>query len=252
MAGAASAWRLRVHDELASTQDGVLAAAAAGEPEGLAILARRQSAGRGTQGRSWRSPVGNLYLSFLLRPEGLAREMPQWSLLMAVALAEALAPHSPGPGRLRLKWPNDVLLDGAKCAGILTQAAPGERGGIGWMACGIGVNLAEAPVLPDRPTASLRQAGVTPPEPVAFAWSLLASVDRWRGIHAREGFVPVRTAWMAHGPALGTALRLSRPEGVFEGRYQGLSEEGRLLLDTPSGRLALASGEVLAVPAMGA
>ncbi|MFC4166548.1 biotin--[acetyl-CoA-carboxylase] ligase [Teichococcus aestuarii] len=252
MTGAARAWRLRVHDELASTQDGVLAAAQAGEPEGLAILARRQSAGRGTQGRSWRSPEGNLYLSFLLRPEGSARELPQWSLLMAVALAEALAPLLPDPDRLRLKWPNDVLLDGAKCAGILTQAAPGEGGGIAWLVFGIGVNLAEAPLLPDRPTASLRQAGVTPPEPVAFAWSLLSSVDRWRGTQAMEGFAPVREAWTARGPALGATLRLSRPEGGFEGRYRGLSDDGRLLLDTASGRRALASGEVLAAPAMGA
>lgn len=248
MTGAAPAWRLRVHDELASTQDGVLAAALEGEPEGLAILARRQVAGRGTQGRHWRSPPGNLYLSFLLRPEGPARELPQWSLLMAVALADALAPLLPDPFRLRLKWPNDLLLDGAKCAGILTQGTPGEDGRIGWLACGIGVNLAEAPVLPDRPTASLRQAGLVPPEPVAFAWSLLAALDRWRELQGRQGFAPVRLAWMALGPAQGSRLRLNRPEGILEGTYEGLSPEGRLLLRTGTSLQAISSGEIVPVP----
>lgn len=251
MTGAALAWRLRVHDELASTQDGVLAAAQQGEPEGLAILARRQAAGRGTQGRIWRSPPGNLYLSVLLRPDGPARELPQWSLLMAVALAEALAPLLSGTEHLSLKWPNDVLLDGAKCAGILTQGAAGEGGRIGWLVAGIGVNLAEAPVLPDRPTASLRQAGIAPPEPVAFAWSLLAALDRWRGRQAQEGFAPIRTAWMERGPVPGVVLRLNRPEGCLEGAYRGLSEDGRLLLQTASGVQALASGEIAPLPVAG-
>lgn len=252
MTGAARAWRLRIHDELASTQDAVLAAAQEGEPEGLAVLARRQSAGRGTQGRAWRSPAGNLYLSVLLRPHGPARELPQWSLLMAVALAEALAPLLPDPARLSLKWPNDVLLDGAKCAGILTQGAPGETGRIAWVVAGIGVNLAEAPHLPDRPTASLRQAGLAPPEPVAFAWTLLAALDRWCEIRAAAGFAPVRAAWMARGPAHGTALRLLRPEGWREGMYQGLCEDGRLLLLGEAGLQPVASGEVMPLPTPGA
>ncbi|MCQ4160140.1 biotin--[acetyl-CoA-carboxylase] ligase [Roseomonas sp. GC11] len=237
-------WRLAVHDELPSTQDLILAAAAAGEPEGLAVLARRQSAGRGTQGRPWHSPTGNLFLSVLLRPQAPARSLPFWSLLSVVALADALAPFLPDPSRLSVKWPNDLLLGGAKCAGILTQGQPDMAGGIAWVIPGIGVNLAEAPALPDRPTASLAQEGITPPEPVVFAWALLESLAHWRNRLLTEGFPPLREAWMARGPRLDTPLSLRQPQGELSGLYRGLTEEGRLLLCNNSGLVAVASGEV--------
>lgn len=235
-------WRLAIHDELASTQDRVLAAAEAGEPEGLAVLARRQSAGRGTQGRPWLSPEGNLYLSLLLRPGGPARSLPQWSLLAGVALADALAPLLHRPGALRLKWPNDLLLDGAKCAGILSQGGVDAAGEIEWVVFGIGVNLAVAPALPDRPTTSLAaQAGTAPP-PEDVARRVLAAIGHWRG----QGLAAVRAAWVARGPALDTPLRLRHAGLPREGRFAGLDQDGRLLLATPAGLLPVAAGEVLA------
>jgi len=241
----AAAWRLTVHEELASTQDVVLAAAAAGEPEGLAVLARRQTAGRGTQGRSWHSTSGNLHLSFLWRPESLARELPQWALLVAVALAEAVADLLPAGTELALKWPNDVLLGGAKCAGILTQASLDERGGVAWLVSGIGVNLRQAPVLPDRPTASLAAAGIAPPEPVAFAQALLAALARWRQVRQQEGFAPVRQAWLRFGPTLGAPMVLSQSQGVVEGCFAGLAPDGRLLLRVRGECIAFAAGELV-------
>lgn len=239
-----ASWRLAVHEELASTQDIVLAAAAAGEPAGLAVLARRQSAGRGTQGRAWNSSEGNLHLSLLLRPEGPLRGVPHWSLLAAVALAETLAAHLPEPTALRLKWPNDLLLDGAKCAGILTQAAPDGAGGIGWVVVGMGVNLRHAPHLGDRATTSLAARGGAVPEPVPFSWELLGGLDLWRARYAAEGFAPVRRAWMARGPRPGSAVRLRQAGRLVEGRYAGLDGEGRLLLEREEGPLAVSSGEI--------
>ncbi|MDQ1078668.1 biotin--[acetyl-CoA-carboxylase] ligase [Pseudoroseomonas cervicalis] len=237
-------WRLSIHDELPSTQDLVLTAAQDGEAGGLAVLARRQSAGRGTQGRPWRSPQGNLFLSVLLRPAGPARDLPQWSLLAGLAVADTISAYLPDPAALRLKWPNDVLLDGAKAAGILTQGQPDAAGGIAWLVFGIGVNLAEAPVLPDRPTASLAQHAGQAPEPVAFAWALLARLDHWRARQEAEGFAPIRAAWVARGPALQAPLALQRPEGRMEGLYQGLTEDGRLLLCSKDGPIVVASGEI--------
>jgi BirA family biotin operon repressor/biotin-[acetyl-CoA-carboxylase] ligase len=237
----APGWRLAIHDELASTQDLVLAAAEAGEAGGLAVLARRQSAGRGTQGRSWSSPEGNLSLSILLRPDGPARELPQWGLLAGVALAETIAPLLPDPRLLRLKWPNDLLLGGAKCAGILSQGGLDGQGGIAWLACGVGVNLAVAPALPDRPTTSLAVATGTAPEPVGFARRLLAAVSYWQG----QGLPAVREAWMARGPALDTPLELRQGGRPRHGRFAGLDQDGRLLLATPEGLLPVAAGEVV-------
>jgi len=234
-------WRLAIHAELASTQDSVLAAAEAGEAEGLAVLARRQSAGRGTQGRPWASPAGNLFLSVLLRPGGPARLLPQWSLLAGVALAGTLAPLLPDPAALRLKWPNDVLLNGAKCAGILCQGGVDAAGHIEWLVFGIGANLAVAPELPDRPTTSIAAAAGHAPAPEQVARRLLEAISHWRA----QGLDAVRQAWAARGPALDTPLRLRHAGTPREGRFAGLDAEGRLLLATPAGLLPVASGEVL-------
>jgi BirA family biotin operon repressor/biotin-[acetyl-CoA-carboxylase] ligase len=244
VSGAGAPWRLSVHDELASTQDLVLAAAAAGEPEGLAILARRQVAGRGTQGRPWRSGAGNLALSLLWRPGGSAQALPRWSLLAAVALADAVAAELPPGTPLTLKWPNDLLLDGAKCAGILTDAASDGDGTLEWLVLGIGVNLAHAPELPGRRTASLAAFIAHPPEAALFAQALLRRLSAWRGRLEREGFACVREAWLARGPRVGTELSLFQSGTPWHGIFMGLAEDGRLLLRIGGRDRAFMSGEV--------
>ena len=185
-------WRLDVCEELGSTQDELIARAQSGEPEGLAILARRQTAGRGQFGRVWVAPRGNLNLSVLLRPGTALRDAPQWSLAVGVAAAEALAPFVPG---LRLKYPNDLMLDGRKLGGILVDsAADGAR--LAWLVIGIGINIAEAPVLAEQPTIALAERGVTI-EPEALARLILGRIEHWYGIVAGQGFAPVRAAWLA-------------------------------------------------------
>ena len=232
-------WRLEVHAALPSTADLLLRRAEAGEAEGLAIMAREQTAGRGRAGRAWASPPGNLYLSVLLRPEGPAREAPQWSLLAGLALAEAAAGSVADPGALRLKWPNDLLLHGVKCAGILAESALTPAGGIAWLTLGIGVNLAAAPALPDRPTAVLDGAG--PPE--VLAARLLTRLGHWRVVQAAEGFAPMRAAWRRFGPAEGEWITLRAIPGG--GRFAGLAEDGSLLLDIEGTRRAIPAGEIL-------
>ena len=235
-------WRLAIHDELASTQDIVLAAAQQGEPEGLAVLARRQSAARGTQGRAWTSPAGNLFISMLLRPTGPARDLPQYGLLAGVALADAAAGILPPGTQLQLKWPNDLLLDGAKCSGILSQGAISPDGGIDWVIFGIGVNLAVAPELVDRRAASFAQAGIAPPDPVEFAHRLLARVAHWR----QAGLAAVRQAWVARGPALAAPMVLRQGDVFRDGHFGGLDDDGRLLFATPQGVEVVSAGEWLA------
>ncbi len=233
-------WRLQHFGHLPSTQSLAITLAEAGEPEGLAIRADRQSAGIGTQGRAWYSPPGNLALSVLLRPTAPLSEAPQWSLLAGVALAEtvaAVAPLAP-----RLKWPNDLLLGGAKLAGILTQAATqasGGQGRLGWLVIGFGVNLAYAPDVPGRATACL---GGAAPSAADFAAALLTRLDHWRRIRLLEGFAPIRAAWLTHGPKLGSALSLSRP--AIAGRFEGLADDGALLLGTAGRVHAVRAGEI--------
>ncbi len=233
-------WRLAVHPVLPSTADLVSQAAAAGEAEGLAVLALRQTAGRGRAGREWASPPGNLYLSVLLRPATPAREAAQWSLLAGVALAEAAGVLLAEPARLMLKWPNDLLLDGAKCAGILAESTLAPDGTLEWLALGIGVNLATAPALPGRATAHF--AAAEPPE--VFAQRLLVRLAHWRDSALTRGFAPVRAAWHAMAAPLGSPLRVRQGSGFVEGLYAGLAEDGSLLLHTENTTRRIIAGEV--------
>ena len=226
-------FRLTIHESLPGSSALLTELAARGEPEGLAILARRQTAGRGTQGRVWESPAGNLHLSVLLRPTGPLREAPQWALLAAVALHQAAGPPS------RLKWPNDLMLGGAKAAGILTETAATAEGSIDWLVCGFGVNLAFAPEVPGRATAAL---GAEPPED--FAARLLDALVHWRRIRLLEGFAPIRAAWMAAGPEPDAHLSIRQGSRRIAGRYAGLAEDGGLLLATGGRVHAVHVGEI--------
>lgn len=232
-------WRLLVHDQLPSTADLIRRSAEDGEAERLAVLARRQTAGRGTHGRAWESPAGNLYLSVLLRPAAQAREVPQWALLAAVALHDALAPWA-GPG-LTLKWPNDLLLDGAKCAGILAEASLNAVGGLDWLAFGFGVNLASAPTVPGRRTASLPAPA---PAPETAAAAVLASLDHWRAVRETEGFSLIRAAWLARGHRPGAALTVTAAGAPLAGSFEGLDETGALRIRTESGLQTVIAGSV--------
>lgn len=232
-------WRLRVEESLPSTQDLVLRLAAAGEPEGLAVLARRQTAGRGREGRGWDSRTGNLHLTVLLRPGGPARLAPQWALLAAVALAEALSDGLPDPAAIRLKWPNDLLLRGAKLAGVLCESATDAAGGIEWVTIGLGANLAMAPEVEGRAVACLADLA-PPPEPEAVALRVLHAIEHWR----RRGFDEVREAWMARGPEPGQRITLRGWQSSTEGLYAGLARDGSLLLDTGTGPRAFSTGEI--------
>ncbi|OJY64056.1 MAG: biotin--[acetyl-CoA-carboxylase] ligase [Rhodospirillales bacterium 70-18] len=212
-------WRLAVHAALPSTSDLCRALAQDGAPALLAVQARQQVQGRGSKGRHWESPEGNLYISVLLRPPGPAREASQWSLLAGVAVAEAVVGVLGDDRALALKWPNDLLLGGAKLAGILVDSSAAQ-GALDWVVIGIGINLALAPTVPDRRTACLGDV-IAPPPPTTMAALLLARLEHWRGVQEAAGFAPVRDAWAHWG---------ARLPG-----FAGLAADGSLL--APAGTL---------------
>ena len=234
-------WRVLLHESLPSTSDLLRRLAVAGEPEGLAVLARRQTAGRGTSGRRWASPSGNLHLSALFRPTEPARTLPEWSLLAGLAAHDALAPRLPPGASLRLKWPNDLLLDGAKVAGILVEAEARADGRLDWLCLGVGANLSAAPDLPDRPTAALPHPA---PAVEDVAHDLLAALTEWRRLRLLDGFDPIRRAWLARGPVPGTHLAVNAPGGPVAGAFEGLADDGALLLRTGGRVHAFRAGEV--------
>ena len=232
-------WRLRIEESLPSTSALLLRLAASGEPEGLAVMARRQTAGRARDGRHWQSPEGNLYVSLLLRPGTPAREAARWSLLSAVAMAEAVEPDLPPGAKLRVKWPNDLLLDGAKLAGVLCESCADVEGRLEWVVLGCGINLAVAPQVPGRTTASLADYGA-PPAPERVAIRLIRAIEAWR----HRPLPDLLDAWMQRGPATGERLTLRAGAGETTGQFAGLAEDGALLLDTGAGPRRFGSGEV--------
>lgn len=226
-------YRLQRHDSLPSTMDTARAAAEAGEPEVLAVWAGEQTAGRGRQGRGWSSPPGNLYLTLLFRPAGPAAVGVQHGFLAGLALSDALG-ESVDPGRVRLKWPNDVMLDGAKMAGILLESrARGE--GLDWLLIGMGVNLTSAPADTPYRAAALAETGVTL-GPDVLLLRLLQRFAQWRERLARHGFAAVRQAWLGRAYGLGRPLTARLPQGEVTGRFEDLDADGALLLAEEGGR----------------
>jgi BirA family biotin operon repressor/biotin-[acetyl-CoA-carboxylase] ligase len=238
-------FRLECHEVLESTSTLLKQRAEAGAAEGHAIQALRQSAGRGRQGRGWDSPAGNLYISVLLRPAVPLREAPEWSFVAAVALAETLKPLLPKAARPMLKWPNDLLLDGAKAAGILVETGVASSHTLDWICIGIGVNIATKPSLPDRATACLAEYLPDPPAPEILAARLLQNLAHWHDLRLAQGFAHIRDAWLRHAPAMGAPVSVKRDGALMEGNFAGLSSEGGLLLAKGREVQLILAGEVI-------
>ncbi|MFW5679168.1 MAG: biotin--[acetyl-CoA-carboxylase] ligase [Pseudomonadota bacterium] len=224
-------FRIEAHDEVGSTQDLARAHARAGMGD-VVVVARRQTAGRGRLDRAWTSPEGNLYASVVLPVALPPRLLPCSSLVVAVALAEAIEDLG---GRPRLKWPNDLLLDGRKIAGILLELDSGH------LLIGTGINIAAAPPL--ETATSLAAAGIaTTPDRLLAAY-LPHLRNRFTRLH-EAGFAPIREAWLARAAGLGADLRVVRSGDVLLGRHGGIDETGALRVETPSGVVSVAVGDV--------
>jgi BirA family transcriptional regulator, biotin operon repressor / biotin---[acetyl-CoA-carboxylase] ligase len=217
-----------------------------GEPAGLVVLADRQTAGRGRQGRAWASPPGNLYASLVLRPPRPLVEAASLSLVAGVALAQAVERLSSGRIEPRLKWPNDVQVGGAKVAGILLEGASDGRGGCLWLVMGMGVNVASAPGGADVPYPATHLAAcgldVAPRSVLlALTGTLRPLLDRWEA----GGFEPVRAAWLARASGVGDRVEVRLGQRVVAGRLLDVDGTGALRLEGPSGAVErFAAGEV--------
>ena len=207
----------------------MLALGREGAPEGLWVRAEQQSGGRGRQGREWRSPPGNLYASTLVRLLPADPPAATLALVAAVALHEAASAFAPRH-RLTIKWPNDLLHEGVKLAGVLLERAEAM------VVIGTGMNIAHHPQDLERPATSLAALAGSAPEPGLVLETLVDSFARWLGRWRGEGMAPVRSAWLAAAHPVGTALSTSVGNGLFE----GLDETGALRL-----RLADGSARVI-------
>lgn len=232
-------------DDVDSTNTVCFEHARSGDPGRLWVTARRQLGGRGRRGRAWVSEPGNLYASLLLvdpAPRGALASLP---LVVALALHRAIAAEMPFAGdRIRIKWPNDVLVDGLKVSGILIEA---ESVGDGRNAVviGCGVNIAHKPDNPLYPATSLSEAGASTSPDALFARlmvELAHALDVWR---EGEGIDDIVSAWKALVHGIGQPITVNLPDRSLSGIFAGIESDGLLTLRLDGGEtLRIASGDV--------
>ncbi len=212
------------------------------------ILAGLQTAGRGRRARPWSSPFGNFYGTLVLKPAEPPETVALRSFAAALALRDACVALTGLPGAFQLKWPNDVLLNGGKLAGILLESAGlGQANPV--LCIGIGVNLIAAP------DPSLVEPGATPPvsllaetglrvTPEAFLDALAPAYELWEEAFFTHGFAPLRAEWLAHAARLGEVITARTGQQTREGVFETIDEQGNLILRMAEARVAIPAAEV--------
>lgn len=237
----------RILEEVDSTLDE--AARIAGELAGPEwILAKRQTKGRGRRGRDWKDPQGNFAATLVLRPSEAPNRVALRSFVAALALYDACEALTGRTAGLALKWPNDVLLNGGKLAGILLESA-GSKQGVTHLAIGIGVNLVETPMKewlePGAvwPVSLLSETGVQV-TPEQFLTALAAGYARYELQFTTYGFEPIRTAWLARAARLGEVITARTTQSETTGTFETVDEEGNLVLNSAKGRVSIPAADI--------
>ena len=212
------------------------------------ILAGEQTIGRGRRGRAWASPRGNFHATLILKPTEAPATVALRSFAAALALRDALVAITGLPAAFTLKWPNDVLCNGGKLAGILLESV-GQGAGVAHLAIGIGVNLIAAPdpALLDpgalRPVTLLGETGLRA-EPATLLSHLAPAYATWEHRFTAQGFAPLREAWLASAANLGQPIRARTGTLTREGTFETIDPTGALILRTAEGRETIPAAEV--------
>lgn len=246
MSGKGGAGRITLPEIDSTNAEGLRRAS--GLPGPTWILAGVQTAGRGRRARPWSSPQGNFHGTLVLKPSEPPETVALRSFAAALALRDALVALTGLPGSFTLKWPNDVLCNGGKLAGILLESQ-GLGGPDPVLCIGIGVNLIAAP------DPSLIEPGAVPPvsllaetglriTPGAFLDALAPAYARWEDRLTTQGFTPLRTAWLSHAARLGETIRARTGAETREGVFETIDAQGNLILRMVHGPVAIPAAEV--------
>jgi BirA family biotin operon repressor/biotin-[acetyl-CoA-carboxylase] ligase len=213
-----------------------------GVPAPLWIAARKQTAGRGRQGRAWSAPRGNLSATLLIGRDEAPADLARLSFHASLAVVDLLAHFAPG-AEIATKWPNDALLNGKKTAGILLENFGAGAGHKANLAIGIGINLAHHPD-PEQsrwpPTSLLAETGTAPA--IEEALLVLAdALDHWLGI---SDFAVIRAAWLTRATHLGQRIEARLPDRTLTGIFEDVDAEGALVLRTPEGTQRIAAADI--------
>ncbi len=236
-----------------STNDEARRLIADGERGPIWIVAARQTNGHGRLGRDWKSPPGNLFASLILHDFGDACIAPQLGFVTGVAAMRALKALRVEAG-VALKWPNDLLLDGAKLGGVLLETVMVPTGDVRTPAApvaiiGIGVNCLSAPEDLPYPARALSVLGPDAPKReslfAALSDAFVETLAVWR---SGEGFLQIRAEWLQYAAGLGAHIRVALAHETIEGRFDAIDATGRLVLTTAMGVRKIEAGDVLIGP----
>ncbi|EAX47233.1 biotin--acetyl-CoA-carboxylase ligase [Thermosinus carboxydivorans Nor1] len=241
---------IRYFSEIGSTNNEAKRLAAEGCPEGLIVVAEAQSTGRGRLARGWFSPFGKgIWLSVVLRPPFHPLDAPKCTLMAAVALTKAIRKVTEAP--CGIKWPNDILYEGKKLVGILTEMSA-EMDAINYVVIGMGINVNIAPEefppeLRDIATSVAAAAG-RPVSRLALLAEVLAELETVYSLAVRQGFGPVLDEWRKLTITLGQQVNVLAPGETFAGIAVNIDNEGALLVDTGQGVRRILAGDVTIRP----
>lgn len=243
---ASSIYPITLLQQVDSTNAQAMRHLASGAVPPFLIIAEQQTAGRGRRGRSWASPFGeNLYYSLVLRVSGGMRQLEGLSLVVGLALLQAL--RDAGVNEAGLKWPNDLLVGGRKIAGILLELS-GDPADVCHVVIGIGVNInmrvTRLGEVIDQPWTSLRQVVGEQVDRNAFVASLNRQLERYLRLHQAEGFAALREQWEASHLWQGRAVVLAAGAQAIHGRVLGVDDTGALRLDIDGQEKVFSGGEL--------
>lgn len=213
------------------------------------ILGLRQTAGRGRRGRVWNDPKGNFAGTLLLHPNQPPDQVALRSFVASLALYDAFVAVTGRTDGLSLKWPNDVLLNGGKVAGILLESVGIAAGAVSHLAIGFGVNLAHAPdnaqveTRATSPVSVMSQTGAAV-DPEGFLDALAPAYARWELQFVTYGFEPIRTAWLARAARLGEVITARTMRDETTGTFETVDSAGNLVLNTAIGRTAIPAADI--------
>jgi len=229
-------YHLLSFDALDSTNEEAKRIAKAGGGHGAVIWAKKQTEGKGRMGRAWVSNEGNLFVSVLLKPEKPLGEFAQLSFVAAVAVHESLCGMLSEAAELSCKWPNDIVLDGHKIAGILLESFKGGDEASSWVVVGVGVNVDSFPPKTEFPATCLTDAGV---ELVSakiilsrFIHHFIECYNEWNA----KGFAPIRKRWLELAWNIGKPITARLPDGEVKGVFEGIDANGSLIVMLDGGK----------------
>ncbi|OLO18380.1 biotin--[acetyl-CoA-carboxylase] ligase [Bacillus licheniformis] len=237
---------IHFQDVVSSTQKIAHELANNGAPEGTIIVADKQTEGRGRMARAWHSPEGNgIWMSIILRPEIPVQKTPQLTLLAAVAIVQAIEEQTGIAAEI--KWPNDILINGKKVVGILTELQA-EADQVHSVIVGTGINVnqlaADFPEELQETATSLRLASGEKIDRAALVQTIMSTFEKRYEDYLAYGFEPIKLLWESYALTLNRELTARTLNGTFHGKALGIDEEGVLILETSDGIKKIYSADI--------